>query len=304
MYQQQPDLRSTEQQATLLQLLVLADKYAVPGAVAAVNRAFKETPVEQLLWETVVAVYELPAVYADNAAFADVYTAAADVLQHTLGDLELVFADQSDRQGSKQQLLYDLPHAGLLQLLRDERTRVASENTAAHALLEWSEDKDISPEHLKQLASLVRMPRCSHLYITTVLLQHPEDVVEAFGLGHLLNAAACSAAGSQLVEEIDSSPTRREYPGWFLPARPASSMQQLVIDWHVKLQDVKVMFEQRVAENRIEAYFGQNRNWGVTTFVFNGGTTAWQEAKQQLRAAHAVHADGCLHIQVIVTGMA
>lgn len=235
-------------------------------------------------------------------------------------------------------------------------------------------------------ASLVRMPRCSHLYITTVLLQHPEDVVEAVGLGHLLNAAACSAAGSQLVEEIDSSPTRREYPGWFLPARPASSMQQLVNDWHVKLQDVKVMFEQRVAENRceelqskvytwqgsscyvapeaeedqepasssqertasaknvtlgcyvyltaykqqlckidcrclllragsrraadavdncrIEAYFGQNRNWGVTTFVFNGGTTAWQEAKQQLRAAHAVHADGCLHIQVIVTGMA
>ncbi|WIA12744.1 hypothetical protein OEZ85_006379 [Tetradesmus obliquus] len=197
MYQQQPDLRSTEQQATLLQLLVLADKYAVPGAVAAVNRAFKETP-----------------------------------------------------------------------------------------------------------ASLVRMPRCSHLYITTVLLQHPEDVVEAVGLGHLLNAAACSAAGSQLVEEIDSSPTRREYPGWFLPARPASSMQQLVNDWHVKLQDVKVMFERRVAENRIEAYFGQNRNWGVTTFVFNGGTTAWQEAKQQLRAAHAVHADGCLHIQVIVTGMA
>lgn len=153
MYQQQPDLRSTEQQATPLQLLVLADKYAVPGAVAAVNRAFKETPVEQLLCETVVAVYELPAVYADNAAFADVYAAAADVLQHTLGDLELVFADQSDRQGSKQQLLYDLPHAGLLQLLRDERTRVASENTAAHALLEWSEDKDISPEHLKQLVS-------------------------------------------------------------------------------------------------------------------------------------------------------
>jgi hypothetical protein len=38
MYQQQPDLSSTEQ-ATLLQLLVLADRYAVPAAVSAVGRA-------------------------------------------------------------------------------------------------------------------------------------------------------------------------------------------------------------------------------------------------------------------------
>jgi hypothetical protein len=150
MYQEQPDLSSTEQ-ATLLQLLVLADRYAVPAAVAAVGRAFKDSPAADLQWEAVCGAYSLPASCADNAAFADVYKAAADALQHTLGDLELVFADET-----KQQLLVDLPHAALLQLLRDERTRVASENTAAYAVLQWMENNDVSWEHMRQLVSGMR----------------------------------------------------------------------------------------------------------------------------------------------------
>jgi hypothetical protein len=148
MYQQQPDLSSTEQ-GTLLQLLVLADRYAVPAAVAAVGRAFKDCPAADLQCETVRGAYSLPATCADNAAFADVFKAAADALQHTLGDLELVFADEQ-----KQQLLLGLPHAALLQLLRDERTRVASENTAAHAVLEWARDNDATDEQLQQLVSV------------------------------------------------------------------------------------------------------------------------------------------------------
>jgi hypothetical protein len=153
MYQQQIDLSSTEQQVTLLLLLVLADKYAVPAAVAAVSRAFKDTPFGQLQWDTVVATYQLPAVYIDNTAFAQVYNAAADALQHTLGDLELVFA--TDCEDNKLQLLVELPYAGLLQLLADERTHVSSENTAARAVLEWLEDssEDVSNEQLKQLVS-------------------------------------------------------------------------------------------------------------------------------------------------------
>jgi hypothetical protein len=151
MYQQQPDLSSTEQ-ATLLQLLVLADRYAVPAAVAAVGRAFKDCPAADLQWEVVCGAYSLPATCADNTAFAAIFEAAADALQHTLGDLELVFADE---QKQKQQLLLGLPHAALLQLLRDERTRVASENTAAHAVLEWARDNGADNEQLQQLVSCV-----------------------------------------------------------------------------------------------------------------------------------------------------
>jgi hypothetical protein len=145
MYQQQPDLSNTKQ-ATLLQLLVLADKYAVPAAVVAVSRAVKDCTEADLDWEAVCDAYSLPASFADNAAFADVYKAAADVLQHTLGDLELVFADEQKRQ-----LLLDLLHAALLRLLRDERTRVSSENTAAHAVLEWADDNDATNEQMQQL---------------------------------------------------------------------------------------------------------------------------------------------------------
>jgi hypothetical protein len=145
MYQQQPDLSSTKQ-AILVQLLVLADRYAVPAAVAAAGRAFKDCPAADLQWEAVCGACSLPASCAENAAFADVYSAAADVLQHTLGDLELVFADDE-----KQQLLVDLPHSALLQLLRDERTRVASENTAAHAVLEWARNNDASTAQMHQL---------------------------------------------------------------------------------------------------------------------------------------------------------
>jgi hypothetical protein len=145
MYQQQPDLSGTEQ-AILVQLLVLADRYAVPAAVAAVGRAFKDCSASDFQWKAVCGAYSLPATCADNAAFADVYKAAADALQHALSDLELVFAD-----AKKRQLLVELPHAALVQLLRDERTRVASENTAAHAVLEWADDNDASTEQMQQL---------------------------------------------------------------------------------------------------------------------------------------------------------
>jgi hypothetical protein len=111
-----------------------------------VSRAVKDCTAADLDWEAVCGAYSLPASFADNAAFADVYKAAADALQHTLGDLELVFADEQKRQ-----LLLDLPHAALLQLLRDERTRVSSENTAAHAVLEWADDNDATTEQMQQL---------------------------------------------------------------------------------------------------------------------------------------------------------
>jgi hypothetical protein len=133
MYEQQPRLSSIDPQT--LQLLLLADKYGVPAVMAAVAKAFSGASAEQLPWDVVTAVYSLPAAYAEHAALVEVHAAVADKLQHDLGDLELLFAD---RQGQKQQQLKGLLHAAMQQLLRDERTRVASENTAAHAVLVWA----------------------------------------------------------------------------------------------------------------------------------------------------------------------
>jgi hypothetical protein len=57
------------------------------------------------------------------------------------------------RPGQKKQQLEKLPHAALLQLLRDDRTRVASENTAAHAVLLWhrAQPTDVGMKRLRQL---------------------------------------------------------------------------------------------------------------------------------------------------------
>jgi hypothetical protein len=81
-----------------------------------------------------------------------VHTAAADALQHALGDLELVFA-----YDKKRQLLADLPQAALLQLLRDERTRVASENTA---VLEWADDNNATTQQMHQLVRAWLTGKC------------------------------------------------------------------------------------------------------------------------------------------------
>jgi hypothetical protein len=161
MYEQQPKLCDMGVH-TMLQLLLLADKYDVPAVMAAVGSAFSSKSVEQLPWDAVTAVHSLPAGYAENAGMVAVYAAACDKLQHELGDLELVFADS---EGQQQQQFRSLPHAAMLQLLRDERTRVASENTAAHAVLAWTQAQNdgLGDNELLQLVSCgAAMARCGN----------------------------------------------------------------------------------------------------------------------------------------------
>jgi hypothetical protein len=131
MYAAQPDLSACSQEQ-LLQLLLLADSYGVPKVLAAAMSAFGSIPQEDLQWETVHALYALPPGCADLDACKGMFAAAGDKLQHVLGDLELVWAN-----ADKQQLLLGLPQPALLQLLKDARTRVASENTVFYTIEQW-----------------------------------------------------------------------------------------------------------------------------------------------------------------------
>eukprot|EP00775_Hariotina_reticulata_P005909 gene5909-6150_t len=79
---------------------------------------------DQLEWPTTVEVYHLPETCAANPAYASVYTVAAAKLHKELGDLEVSFSAVSSCQKLRQ-----LPFAGLKQLLSDEGTAVASEDT-------------------------------------------------------------------------------------------------------------------------------------------------------------------------------
>jgi hypothetical protein len=93
----------------------------------------------QLQWETLHAVYALPAGCFDLECCKGLFAATCEKLQQELGDLELVWADPSS---SKQQLLLGLPLPALLQLLSDHRTRVASENTVFFTISQWWEGRD------------------------------------------------------------------------------------------------------------------------------------------------------------------
>jgi hypothetical protein len=131
MYAAQPDISSCSQEQ-LLQLLLLADRYGVPKVAAAVTAAFASIPPADLQWNTLLALYALPPGCAELDACKSVFVTAGDKLQQELGDLELTWAD-----AGKQQLLLDLPQLALLQLLRDDRTRVTSENTVFYTIQRW-----------------------------------------------------------------------------------------------------------------------------------------------------------------------
>jgi hypothetical protein len=109
-------------------------------------------------------------------------------------------------------------------------------------------------------AGLVRVSRCSHLFIQTVLLQH-EDFVDAVGAPALHYAAACIVEGEQLVEDTGSCGVQKRYPAWFLRQRPASVMQRLTIDWEVPLAKVKHLVEQHLQRGGIQEQYGDTYIW-------------------------------------------
>jgi hypothetical protein len=101
----------------------------------------------------------------------------------------------------------------------------------------------INPSLLQ--ASLVRVCRCSHLFILTVLLQD-EGFVDAVGVPALSFAAACTVEGKGLVGDTRKCAEQADYPAWFLQQRPASAMQRLTISWEVPLAKVKQIVEQHL----------------------------------------------------------
>jgi hypothetical protein len=165
IYAAQPDVSSCSQEE-LLQLLLLADQYGVPKVLAAVSAAFASIPTAQLQWETLHAAYALPAGCFDLESCRGLFAATREKLQQELGDLELVWGDQSN---SKQQLLLGLPLQALLQLLSDHRTRVASENSVFFTVSQWWARQqpvvmDLDPQHVQEAQQLLQHLRVQVRY--------------------------------------------------------------------------------------------------------------------------------------------
>jgi hypothetical protein len=227
-------------------------------------------------------------------------------------------------------------------------------------------------------ASLVRVCRCSHMFILTLLLQH-EQFVDAVGADALHFAVACTVEGKDLMEDTDDKcAVQADYPAWFLQQRPASALQHLTIAWEVPLAEVKELVEQHlqqggapsmftddytwqgrslylrlevalsdaesedsstdpkleigcyaqlqpngrelckatfklwllrsgstrtedaVNKSTIVGYLRGKQGWGCPDFVYCGTASSWQQVERALFEQGAVHADGCLHIRVVV----
>lgn len=275
MYQAVPDLTCLEQ-AQLLQMIILADRYGVQKVLVAAAAAMAAIPATDLEWQTMTAVYLLPPGVAaagscstgskgntGNTGVQRMYAACSAKLQLVLGDLELTVADQE-----KWQQLLALPHAALKQLLEDPGTRVASEHTVFHVIGAWfthqqQQQHELSSEEVCGLLQAIRMQHCSQLYISTAMANSPL-MAQCFTPAEIAVAVAMGFAGVETANQhrglINSSPVVAKYPAWTAQKRPASATTAKEMQWLVPLPQLKQLFEQHLqqpASSRENSYLQQ-----------------------------------------------
>jgi hypothetical protein len=161
MYSSSPDLSDLEA-PQLMQLVALAQRYGVVKVVAAAATQLRQLTIGTMPLATAAAVIESPEACRALGVLQPVYKTAASKLQHELGDLEVVWGDVNKRSD-----LLGLPLGALLQLLGDERTRVASEDTILFTAAKWLEYHPGAESQASQLSTVLRLPRCTASCLTS-----------------------------------------------------------------------------------------------------------------------------------------
>jgi hypothetical protein len=164
--------------------------------------------------------------------------------QHLFGDLEAVWA--SANAGAKRRDLLSLPHAALKELLADDRTRVASENTVVHTIERWLAKNKVASgsAQAKELFELVRVARLTPHYARTVFCE------SALAKAHLRASELALASMAPLVGD---KPTHAlgKCQQWRLPARPRSALAgALVLEWCPRLAELEDMASSLPAEGK------------------------------------------------------
>lgn len=106
-------------------MLQLADRFQAPRAAAAATRLLLATPPAAADWAAVAAAYALPPGARELPALSAAAGWAREAVRSALGDLEAAL-----RQEEAARKLRALPLAGVVELLEDDNTAAASENTA------------------------------------------------------------------------------------------------------------------------------------------------------------------------------
>jgi hypothetical protein len=264
MYSSSPDLSDLES-PQLMQLVELAECYGVGKVVTAAATQLHKLSVETMPLTTAAAVFELPEACLGLEAFIGVQKTAADVLQQQLGDLEVVWGDKD-----KQQALLALPLGALLALLRDDRTRMAREDTAVYTAERWLQQHRgaVSLQQQQQMMGVLRLPHCTPTYLADAVAPAASWLRRA-GLTEKEALGLCALPGLGSSER--QSCLKRRYKDrttWQLLARPASSVKEVEVKWQLPLCKVeeavtsKTMTSVRPEEAE-QTWAG--RRWGIGT---------------------------------------
>jgi hypothetical protein len=221
--------------------LRLADRYGAPevveAAAAAAGIDVALVAENGLAWATGRAAYPAEDSPAPAPALRQY---AADALQELFGDLETVWA----YDGAKQSSLLALPHAAIMALLADERTRVASENTVMHTIEDWLDEYELEPDsaQAEELLALVRVARLTPHYARTVFCE--SELAKA----HLSQSELTLASMLPLVGDgpVNGLCNRQH---WRLPARPRSALADaVVLEWCPTLAELEACVTSLPAE--------------------------------------------------------
>jgi hypothetical protein len=253
-------------QQDLLRMAAAADAFELQRAMAACLTQLAGLPVEQLEWATITGAFTLPDGVAGHDSSNQLRQQAQARLQQELGDLELTLQDEAKRQQ-----LERLPHAALLALLQDERTRVASEGTAVAAVALWAAAQEaagssVALEQRQQLAGSIRMVQLPSLYLSTVLpgVQWLEGVLTAQHI-HAFTAAQSVPDDdrglfvSSVLINIAADGSDRWHTWVEAGPRPMSVRDGVQFDLHVPAAELSSCF----ADNR-------PGRWASPTIMFGG----------------------------------
>uniref|UniRef100_A0A383VDD8 BACK domain-containing protein n=1 Tax=Tetradesmus obliquus TaxID=3088 RepID=A0A383VDD8_TETOB len=326
MYQAQPTITDGLSQLQLLQLMLLADRFGVPKVQAAVAAALNTVDVQHIDWDAAVELLQLPPSCAQQPEFEAVRQVAVQQVQQQLGDLEGVWADPA-----RQQLLLALPCEALMQLLQDDTTCVATENTVVYTIERWWSAQDAAlqhAEHLRALMHLVRMRYCTPYYSGTVMHQS-SPVQQSFEHAALpLMRECCTTGGYARLQEAQCLVLHR-YPAWVAEQRPASARQP-VIEWRLPLASLRAAVDQLLSSGKAATYdfsdtylpagsirlvaatisvlslrkaaslknkfkkrpmSAELASWGFSKLVPLGAARSWQAVKAELYRQQLVHGD-------------
>lgn len=210
-----------------------AHAFDLNSASAACIAQLAELPADDLEWETVTAVFTLPAALTAATESGSVLLEnATECLGDRLGSLEPTLQDKEARQR-----LVQLPYPALLALLRSPGTRVAAESTAVAAVALWVAAQEaagvrVTLEQRQQLAYSIRMVQLPFMYLGSILpgIQWLQSVVTPEHIA-AITAVKGMPEGTRAdilrLNGIKGGADSEAWPIWLGKARPFSACKGL-----------------------------------------------------------------------------